>query len=125
MTDPIADMLTRIRNGQTAHLAYVSVPLSKFKLSVLKILQKEGYIKNFIVEEGVIRVDLKYNAGKPAIKIIDRISKPGRKVYSEIAALRKFMNGLGVIILSTSKGVMSDYEAKSLGVGGEVLCKVF
>ncbi len=130
MTDPLGDMLTRIRNGQRARLAYVVSPASTLRVNVLAVLKSEGYIRDYSVEEvkpGIseIRIELKYNNNLPVIKEIHRESKPGRRVYSSISSLKKFYNGLGIAILSTPKGVMSDYNARIANVGGEVLCCVF
>jgi small subunit ribosomal protein S8 len=130
LSDPIADMLTRIRNGQTARLAYVSSPASKLRINVLEVLKKEGYIRAYSQEEvrkGIsqIKIELKYHNGQPVIKKVEKVSKPGRRIYSPISDLNKIYNGLGISILSTSKGVMSDHEARLSNVGGEVICKVF
>ncbi|MGD9638212.1 MAG: 30S ribosomal protein S8 [Alphaproteobacteria bacterium] len=130
MTDTLGDMLTRIRNGQRAKKSSVVTPASKLRLSVLEVLQREGYIRGFNkykVREGVeeIKVELKYFEDAPVIKEITRISTPGRRVYSKIKNLPKYYNGLGIAVLSTPKGVMSDQEARQANVGGEVLCKVF
>jgi small subunit ribosomal protein S8 len=129
MTDPIADMLTRIRNAQARQFATVDVYGSKFARSILEVLKKEGYIKSITDHTGVkgekmYRVELKYDAGRPVITRIQRISKPGRRVYSPIKKMPKVMNGLGVAVLSTSKGVMSDAEARQARVGGEIICHV-
>jgi small subunit ribosomal protein S8 len=123
-------MLTRIRNGQNARLAYVSSPSSLLRLSVLEVLKNEGYIRAYSQEEvrkGIsqVKIELKYSNGIAVIKKIERVSKPGRRIYSNIQKLPKFYNGLGISILSTPKGVMSDHEARVANVGGEVLCKVF
>ncbi len=130
LSDPVGDMLTRIRNGQSARLDSVSMPASKLRSNVLDVLQREGYIRGYFEEEmraGVreIRVELKYDNGKPVIREVHRVSKPGRRVYSKIADLPRTYNGLGISILSTPRGVMSDNEARAANVGGEVLCKVF
>lgn len=130
MSDPLGDMLTRIRNGQTAGLDSVAVPASRLRANVLEVLQREGYIRGYFEEElraGVreLRVELKYDNGRPVIKEINRVSKPGRRIYSKIKDLPKVYNGLGISILSTPRGVMSDSEARSANVGGEVLCRVF
>jgi small subunit ribosomal protein S8 len=130
LSDSLADMLTRIRNGQSARLAFVNCPQSKLGTNVLEVLKNEGFIRAYSFEElrkGVsqIRVELKYNNNVPVIKKIQKVSKPGRRVYSSINSLGKFYNGLGISILSTSKGVMSDHDARLANVGGEVLCKVF
>ncbi|MCA1939386.1 MAG: 30S ribosomal protein S8 [Caenispirillum bisanense] len=130
MTDPLGDLLTRIRNGQRARKSSVVTPASSLRANVLDVLQREGYIRGFErynVRAGIdeIRVDLKYLDGEPVIKEISRVSKPGRRVYSKIKDLPKVYNGLGISILSTPRGVMSDHEARQANVGGEVLCKVF
>ncbi len=130
LSDPVGDMLTRIRNGQSARLDSVSMPASKLRSNVLDVLQREGYIRGYFEEEmraGVreIRVELKYDNGKPVIREVHRVSKPGRRVYSKIVDLPRTYNGLGISILSTPRGVMSDNEARAANVGGEVLCKVF
>ncbi len=130
MTDPIADMLTRIRNGQRAGKKTVSVPASKRHANILDVLQREGYIVGHKTEEvrkGIsnLVVELKYFEGDAVIQEIDRVSKPGRRVYSNVSDMPRVHNGLGISILSTSKGVMSDFEARQSKVGGEVICTVF
>lgn len=130
MTDTIADMLTRIRNAQSTKLLSALMPCSKIKLDILKVLKAEGYIKNYNVvadsAHRMIEVDLKYSStGMPAIREIHRVSKPGKRVYSSIDKLKGYYNNMGIQVLSTSKGVMSDREAHNLGVGGEIICKVF
>ncbi len=130
MTDPIGDMLTRIRNGQRAGKPTVVVPASRMRSSVLDVLQREGYIRGYSWAEmrtGIaeLTVELKYSEGVPVIKEINRVSKPGRRVYSRIKKLAPVYNGLGISILSTPRGIMSDTEARAANVGGEVLCKVF
>ena len=130
VNDPIADMLTRIRNGQMAGLDSISMPASRLRTNVLDVLQREGYIRGYFEEElrvGVreLRVELKYDNGKPVIREINRVSRPGRRIYAKIADLPKVYNGLGISILSTPRGVLSDSEARTANVGGEVLCKVF
>jgi small subunit ribosomal protein S8 len=130
LSDPLGDMLTRIRNGQMARMAAVDSPASKLRSSVLEVLKREGYIRGFSEAElrpGVrnVRIELKYHEGEPVIKQISRVSKPGRRVYSRIGDLPKVLNGLGIAILSTPRGVMSDNEARAANVGGEVLCRVF
>ncbi len=128
MSDPIADMLTRIRNAQMVGRADVSVPCSKVKMSIAKVLKDEGYIEEFQVrEDGVqkeLRIGLKYYAGRPVIERIERVSKPGLRVYKGHHEVPRVMNGLGVAILSTSRGVMTDRKARADGIGGEVLCIV-
>ena len=130
LMDPIGDMFTRIRNGQMRSLNQINVPASKFRLQILEILKSEGYITNFYLEniennKKVLKVDLKYYEGNPVIKEIKRISKPGRRVYSRASSIPKIHNGLGLAILSTSKGVMSDEEARKNKIGGEIICRVF
>jgi len=130
LSDPLGDLLTRIRNASRARQSRCSAPASRLRANVLDVLKREGYIRGFTAEElrpgvAVINIELKYSEGEPAIKEITRISKPGRRVYSKIAELPKYYNGLGISILSTPKGVMSDHEARTANVGGEVLCRVF
>lgn len=128
MSDNIADMLTRIRNGQKSKLLNVSVPLSKLKCNVLEVLKDEGYIADYkrMEEERSINVSLKYSQrGQGAITEIHRVSKPGKRAYSSINDLPGYYNNMGIHILSTSQGVMSDRQAKKMKVGGEVICKVF
>jgi len=130
MTDPLGDMLSRIRNGQRARKNSVTMPASKLRANVLDVLQREGYIRGFSWAElrpGLkeLTVELKYADGEPAIRELARVSKPGRRVYSRIKDLPRQFNGLGISILSTPQGVMSDAEARAANVGGEVLCKVF
>ncbi|NPB03280.1 MAG: 30S ribosomal protein S8 [Thermotogae bacterium] len=130
MTDPIADMLTRIRNAIIAGQKETVVePASKFKMAILDVLKREGYIEGYRVEgEGVkkrIRVAIKYHRGRPVIRHIEKVSKPGRRVYVGVEEIPKVYNGLGIAILSTSKGVLSDREARRLRVGGELIAKVF
>jgi small subunit ribosomal protein S8 len=128
MTDPIADMLTRIRNAQQAKKSTVSMPSSKVKISIAKVLQDEGYVAQYEVldVEGkpVLSITLKYFEGKAVISQIDRVSRPGLRVYKAANDLPKVIAGLGVAIISTSQGVMADRKARSLGQGGEVLCAV-
>lgn len=128
MTDPIADMLTRIRNAQMVEKASVSMPASKIKAAIAKVLKDEGYIEDFALRqnEGKSELDiaLKYYAGRPVIERIERISKPGLRVYRGKDDLPRVMNGLGVAIVSTPKGVMTDRKARASNVGGEVLCVV-
>ena len=130
MTDPVGDLLTRIRNGQRANKSAVTAPSSKLRASVLEVLKREGYIRGFETEEfrdglNQLRVELKYHVGSPVIRHIQRVSKPGRRVYSKIKDLPSVYNGLGISILSTPQGVMSDNEARAANVGGEVICEVF
>lgn len=127
MSDPIADMLTRIRNGQSAAKADVSMPASKMKQAIAKVLKDEGYIKDFSVTEGAkpeMTVSLKYFEGRPVIESIKRVSRPGLRIYKNKDELPKVLNGLGVAIISTSNGVMTDREARAAGHGGEVVCLV-
>lgn len=130
VSDTLGDMLTRIRNGQQAHKGEIVSPASNLRANVLEVLKREGFIRGYErknVRQGVdeIKIELKYHEGKPVIKEIFRVSTPGRRVYSRASDLPKVYNGLGISILSTSKGVMSDSEARVAGVGGEILCKVF
>jgi small subunit ribosomal protein S8 len=130
MTDPLGDMLTRIRNGQRARKNQISSPASKLRSNVLDVLKREGYIRDYSQKElrpGVseIEIQLKYHEGEPVIREISRVSKPGRRVYSKIKDLQRVYNGLGIAILSTPRGVLSDNEARDQNVGGEVLCHVF
>ncbi len=130
MSDTLGDMLTRIRNGQSAKKSVVDAPASRFRGNVLDVLKREGYIRNFSQIEkrpGIFefKIELKYFDGKPVISEIKRVSTPGRRVYSSINDLPKTYNGLGISILSTPRGVMSDNEARAAQVGGEVLCQVF
>jgi small subunit ribosomal protein S8 len=130
MSDPLGDMLTRIRNGQRARQAVVATPASKVRANVLEVLKREGYIRGFSREDlrpGVaeLKIELKYVDGEPVIREIARVSKPGRRIYSRIADLPRSYNGLGISILSTPRGVLSDNEARAAKVGGEVLCRIF
>ncbi|HEY0625055.1 30S ribosomal protein S8 [Sphingomonas sp.] len=129
LTDPLGDMLTRIRNGQRARKDSVLTPASKLRARVLDVLQREGYIRGYSEEQmgpaAGIRIELKYFEGQPAIKSIARVSKPGRRVYSGSKELPKIRNGLGITIVSTPRGVLSDAEARDQNVGGEVLAEVF
>ena len=128
MSDPIADMLTRIRNGQQAEKAKVSMPNSKLKLAIAKVLKEEGYIEDFGVRENAgkpeLDIVLKYYAGRPVIERSERVSRPGLRVYKPSEKLPRVMNGLGVAIVSTPRGVMTDRAARADHVGGEVLCYV-
>lgn len=130
LTDPLGDMLARIRNGQRANKGSIVSPASKLRANVLEVLKREGYIRSYSqsdVRPGVteLTIELKYHEGKPVITTISRVSTPGRRVYSKITDLPRVANGLGICILSTPRGVMSDSEARSQNVGGEVLCQVF
>ncbi|MBX9629482.1 MAG: 30S ribosomal protein S8 [Burkholderiales bacterium] len=128
MSDPIADMLTRIRNAQTSEKPSVSMPASKLKASIAKVLKDEGYIDDFAVRpnEGkpTLEIGLKYYAGRPVIERIERVSRPGLRIYKAAREIPNVMNGLGIAIVSTSQGVMTDRRARAQGVGGEVLCIV-
>ncbi len=128
MSDPIADMLTRIRNAQQSEKVDVTMPSSKVKTAIAKVLKDEGYIEDFAVRsidgKPELNVSLKYYAGKPVIEKIERISRPGLRVYRGREEIKPVMNGLGVAIVSTSKGVMTDRKARATGIGGEVLCIV-
>lgn len=128
MSDPIADMLTRIRNAQAVEKAVVAMPSSKVKVAIAKVLKDEGYIEDFAIrgEAGKpeLELQLKYYAGRPVIERIERVSKPGLRIYKGAEDLPRVMNGLGVAIVSTSSGVMTDRHARAKGVGGEVLCVV-
>ncbi len=129
MSDPIADMLTRIRNAQGVEKPEVVMPSSKLKVSIAKVLQDEGYIDGFRVDPGTgaaaqLHIGLKYYAGRPVIERLERVSRPGLRIYRGRDALPEVMNGLGVAIVSTSKGVMTDRKARVQGVGGEVICYV-
>ena len=128
MSDPIADMLTRIRNAQSSEKQLVAMPASRVKSAIAQVLKDEGYIEDFAVRERegkpTLEIGLKYYAGKPVIEKIERVSRPGLRIYRPKDDLPKVMNGLGVAIVSTSRGVMTDRKARGLGVGGEVLCIV-
>ncbi|HEX9301557.1 MAG TPA: 30S ribosomal protein S8 [Casimicrobiaceae bacterium] len=128
MTDPIADMLTRIRNAQMVEQTVVAMPSSKVKLAIAKVLKDEGYIDGFKVSgeevKPVLEIALKYYAGRPVIERIERVSKPGLRIYKSKDDIPRVMNGLGIAIVSTSRGVMTDRKARATGVGGEVLCIV-
>lgn len=130
VNDPIGDMLTRIRNGQRAKKEKVRVPLSKERCAVLNILRDEGYIRGYCVTKGPkafdeLMVELKYCENQPVIQSVDRVSKPGRRVYKPSREIGSVHSGLGIYIVSTSQGVMSDVDAKAKGLGGEIICKVF
>ncbi|RDE05524.1 30S ribosomal protein S8 [Sphingomonas aracearum] len=129
LTDPLGDLLTRIRNGQRARKDSVVSPSSKLRTRVLDVLQREGYIRGYSEEDmgpaKGVRIELKYFEGQPAIKHVARVSKPGRRIYSGSQELPRVMNGLGITIVSTPKGVLSDAEAREQNVGGEVLAEVF
>ena len=130
LTDPIGDMFSRIRNGQMRSLNSIDIPSSNFRKNILEILKNEGYIKGYFIEKSKsnkinLKINLKYYEGNPVIKEIKRISKPGRRIYSRANSIPRVMNGLGLAILSTPKGVMSDSEAKKNNLGGEIICRVF
>ncbi len=130
MSDPLGDMLTRIRNGQRVGMSSVRAPASRLRSNVLDVLKREGYIRGFRArDEGAslaeLEIELKYHEGAPVIQEISRVSRPGQRVYSKIKELPRYYNGLGIMILSTPQGVMSDQEARAANVGGEVLCRVF
>ena len=130
MSDPLGDMLARIKNGLHAnHDRVENMPASRLKLSVLAVLKREGYIRGYSTmdrdNKKFADIELKYFEGKPAIETIERMSKPGRRLYSGVTELPKFRNGLGIYVLSTPQGVMSDQEARAANVGGEVLCRVY
>jgi len=128
MSDPISDLLTRIRNAQMVSKATVSIPSSKVKVAIAQVLKDEGYIDGFQVNnesgKSELVISLKYYAGRPVIERIERVSRPGLRVYKASAAIPQVMNGLGVAIVTTPKGVMTDRKARATGVGGEVLCYV-
>ena len=129
-TDPIADMITRIRNAQLRTLNSVSIPSSKFRARILDVLKEEGYIADYkfladAKNKGSLIINLKYNNGLPVIKEIRRISKPGRRIYTKADSIPKIQSGLGIAIVSTSMGIMSDNDARSKNIGGEIICKVF
>ncbi len=131
LTDPIADMISRIRNAQLRTLNNVTIPSSKFRAQILEVLKHEGYISNYKIEsnsknkKNFLVVDLKYDNGSPVIKEIKRVSKPGRRIYAKAESISKINNGLGLAIVSTSKGVMSDNDARTKNIGGEIICRVF
>jgi small subunit ribosomal protein S8 len=128
MSDPLGDMLTRIRNAQRTQKSVVVAPASQLRANVLEVLKREGYIRDFSRSDSglpELRIELKYHDGAPVIRQLRRVSKPGRRVYSKIKDLPRVYNGLGISILSTPRGVLSDSEARAANVGGEVLCTVF
>ncbi len=128
MSDPIADMLTRIRNAQLSEKTSVEMPASKLKAAIAQVLKDEGYVEDFLVRQAdgkpVLDISLKYYAGRPVIEKIERVSRPGLRIYKASNQLPSVMNGLGVAIVSTSRGVMTERKARASGVGGEVLCIV-
>ena len=129
LTDPIGDMLARIKNSQLRNHKKVEMPSSNFKMKIADVLKNEGYINGFNVNKNdnkqVLIIDLKYNSGSPVISVIERVSKPGRRIFSSAQSLPKINNGLGIAIISTPKGVMTDIDARKQKVGGEIICKVF
>ena len=129
LSDPIGDMLTRIKNSQTRNHKNVKLPSSKFKIKIAEVLKSEGYIIDFNVNDDEkkpnLEINLKYNSGNPVISSIERVSKPGRRIFSSAESLPKINNGLGIAIVSTPKGVMTDIDARKQKIGGEIICKVF
>jgi small subunit ribosomal protein S8 len=127
--DPIGDMITRIRNAQLRALNNVTIPSSKFRARILDVLKQEGYIANYKIssdnKKESLLVDLKYSNGLPVIKEIKRVSKPGRRIYAKAGSIEKIQNGLGIAIVSTSMGIMSDNDARTKNIGGEIICRVF
>ena len=128
-SDPIGDMIARIKNAQMRNIKKIKLPSSKFKIKIAEVLKNEGYIIDHeLIDEGVkpnLQINLKYNLGNPVISSIERISKPGRRIFSSAESLPKINNGLGIAIISTPKGVMTDIEARKNKIGGEIICKVF
>ena len=128
LSDPIGDMLARIKNAQVRNHRKVSLPSSKFKTKIADVLKSEGYIIDYNVnddEKPLIEINLKYNSGNPVINTIERVSKPGRRIFSSASSLPKINNGLGIAIVSTPQGVMTDVDARKKKLGGEIICKVF
>ena len=129
LTDPVGDMLARIKNSQLRNHKKVEMPSSNFKMKIADVLKNEGYINGFNIDKNdnkqVLIIDLKYSSGSPVISEIERVSKPGRRVFSSAQSLPKINNGLGIAIISTPKGVMTDIDARKQKVGGEIICKVF
>ena len=131
LTDPIGDMIARIRNAQLRTLGNVTIPNSKFRARILDVLKQEGYIANYKIlsdnnnKKETLSVDLKYSNGLPVIKEIKRVSKPGRRIYAKAGSIAKIQNGLGLAIVSTSMGIMSDNDARTKNIGGEIICRVF
>lgn len=130
MSDPLGDLLSRIRNGQMAHKAVIECPYSKLRENVCAVLKDEGFIREYKKEERdnnkkTLIIELKYSEGKGVIRQLDRVSKPGRRVYSNVKDLPRFYNGLGILVVSTPNGVMADHKARAANVGGEILCQVF
>ena len=129
LSDPIGDMIARIKNAQMRNHKKVALPSSNFKVKIADILKSEGFIKDYKIEnetnKSILSIDLKYHSGNPVISTFERISKPGRRIFSSADALPKINNGLGIAIISTPKGVMTDLDARKQRVGGEIICKVF
>ena len=129
LIDPVGDMITRIRNAQLRALGNVTIPSSKFRARILDVLMQEGYIANYKIssdnKKESLLVDLKYSNGLPVIKEIKRVSKPGRRIYAKAGSIAKIQNGLGLAIISTPMGIMSDNDAKTKNIGGEIICRVF
>ena len=128
LSDPIGDMLARIKNAQVRNHSKVSLPSSKFKSKIADVLKSEGYIIDYKINDEIkpsIEINLKYNSGNPVINTIERISKPGRRIFSSASSLPKINNGLGIAIVSTPQGVMTDVDARKKKLGGEIICKVF
>ena len=130
LSDPIGDMIARIKNSQLRNHKIIKLPSSNFKVKIAEVLKKEGFIVDFSVETdesnlSYLSINLKYNSGSPVINTIERISKPGRRIFSSAESLPKINNGLGIAIISTSKGVMTDIDARKQKLGGEIICKVF
>ena len=129
LSDPIGDMIARIKNANLRNYKKVQIPSSKFKTKIADVLKTEGYIIDYKIEnvdgKNSLQIDLKYNSGNPVINTIQRVSKPGRRIFSSVESLPKVSNGLGIAIISTPKGVMTDQEARKNQVGGEIICKVF
>ena len=129
LSDPIGDMIARIKNAQSRNYKKIQLPTSKFKTKIAEVLKNEGYIIDFKITEeknkSILEINLKYNSGNPVISTIQRVSKPGRRIFSSVESLPKINNGLGIAIISTPKGVMTDIDARKQRVGGEIICKVF
>ena len=128
LSDPVGDMLARIKNAQVRNHSKVSLPSSKFKAKIADVLKSEGYIIDYKINDEIkpsIEINLKYNSGNPVINTIERISKPGRRIFSSASSLPKINNGLGIAIVSTPQGVMTDVDARKKKLGGEIICKVF
>ncbi len=128
LSDPIGDMLARIKNAQVRNHSKVSLPSSKFKTKIADVLKSEGYIIDYKINDGIkptIEINLKYNSGNPVINTIERVSKPGRRIFSSASSLPRINNGLGIAIVSTPQGVMTDVDARKKKLGGEIICKVF